>query len=368
MIGLDMDRGYLAALMGVVGLYTALAGLYFDIAYHHVFPFEAFWSNPHILMYSGLALAFLVGGYLLLDPGLRRGFGGLTIRILGMEISPYTLLYSLSCISALLAGYLDSIWHGIWGSFESSYSYPHTLALTSSITAALVLVTVLVREYRASILASSIFLAGIGMALFRTFIGPFSNPRALFEELASGTGLGHHFEGESTLLWEKYLEKGLYAENPLLAPLVVALVYGSVLILAYQYTEAREAVLYTGFLVTGLMLIFYFSVDLAGYNPVYRSPLALSAPVMALVIYLLGYPRGYFVASLVPGFLHILLIEPEPQAVITSFVGGALAIAISVTAYRGLVNIGRWTLGLVAVFFLAVPAILGYADIYIRFL
>jgi len=358
-----------SAYIGALGLYLALAGLYFDIAYHHVYPFEAFWSNPHIVMYSGLGIAFLTGSILVLHPSLRRGFGGKSIYVLGMEISPYTLFYSVSCIVALLAGYLDSIWHGIYGSFESAYSFPHTLALTGSYTASLILIHVLMTKYGAGTYIGSFLLAGVAMALFRTFIGPFSNSLDLFRELASGEGMGEHFIGKSTLLWNRYIDKGVYVENPIYPSLLASYVYLSILYLSKMYLGDRRAYLYTGGFTTLLISIFYLSTDMAGYNPVYRSPLSISIAILSIILYMWDGPRGYILAGAIPGIIYIAVYGLSPLPIASSLAGAAMGYSYGYMMYRGLSMDSRlWLVGTLSVNFILVPAILGYVDLYIRFM
>ncbi len=361
--------GRAAAYIGALSLYTALAGLYFDIAYHHLFPFEAFWSNPHILMYSGLALAFIIGFILVIHPGLRRGFGGKTVKVMGMEISPYSALYALACLTALLAGYLDSIWHGIWGSFESAYSFPHTLALTSSYTAALILIHVLNRHYNSSVVATSLLLAGVGMAFFRTFVGPLSNSKEFFLELASGEGMGEHFHGASALLWIKYVEKGVYAENGFLSTFFTSLVFLTILYLSWLYTSNRLAPFATAIGVAALLQLFHIIVDMAGYNPVYRSPVSLSVLLMGVTLYLLPNYKGLILSMLYPGIIHIITYGFTPTSFIGGLIGGGLAILYATSIHRGLEmrDIG-WLSILLSTNLLLIPALLGYLDMYIRFM
>ncbi len=365
-----MSLGKLVAYLAAISLYIALAGLYFDIAYHHIFPFEAFWSNPHILMYSGLASAFFLNIFILFRSDIAESPGEPYLGIFGKRISMYWIIYLLSSISALMGGYIDSIWHGIYGSFESAYSFPHTLALTSSITASLSVIYILIRRYHINIYIGSLLLSGVAMAFIRTFIGPFSNSKEFFLELSSGEGLGSHFEGESAVLWIKYVEKGVYIENATLSLLVISFVYISIAYLTFGFTGNNRSVFIMSLLTGVLLLIFHTIVDISSYNPVYRTPILFSIIIIGMFALIISNDiKLYMILGLIPAIMFIVLYGLDMYGLVSSIIGGILGLLYGyiISYLFDRLDI-KSLIYLICINMIVIPAVLGYYDIFIRFL
>ena len=83
-----------------VALFDLLVGGGWDAAYHRTQPFDGFFSPPHVLIYSLVAVMLAIVARLVLDPWTRRCFPrGALVVLLG------------GCAGMVLAGSLDAIWH-----------------------------------------------------------------------------------------------------------------------------------------------------------------------------------------------------------------------------------------------------------------
>ena len=91
-----------------------LAGVYWDVGWHHARGRETFWSPPHLAIYAGAALALLAAARGMLGEGRRSG----TYRAA-----------ALGPLIQLAAAPVDELWHRIFGRDVSIWSLPHLLGI-----------------------------------------------------------------------------------------------------------------------------------------------------------------------------------------------------------------------------------------------
>lgn len=91
-----------------------LAGVYWDVGWHHARGRETFWSPPHIAIYAGVALALLVASVGML------GAAGRWRAYRAAAMGP---------LVQVLAAPVDELWHRLFGQDVSIWSPPHLLGI-----------------------------------------------------------------------------------------------------------------------------------------------------------------------------------------------------------------------------------------------
>lgn len=113
-----------------------LAGVYWDVGWHHARGRETFWSPPHMAIYAGVALALATAAV-----GLRggwRGGGAYRVAALGPMIQA-------------AAAPVDELWHRAIGPDVSIWSPPHLLGILGGMVGVLGWVRVLVGRRAAGV-------------------------------------------------------------------------------------------------------------------------------------------------------------------------------------------------------------------------
>ncbi len=108
-----------------------LAGVYWDVGWHHARGRDTFWSPPHMAIYAGVALALLaaVAGLL----GERRSRGAYRVAALGPTLQ-------------VVAAPVDELWHRIIGQDVSIWSPPHLLGVCGGMVGVLGWILLLARS------------------------------------------------------------------------------------------------------------------------------------------------------------------------------------------------------------------------------
>src|SRR5258705_5221570 len=143
-----------AAIAGPAGAYAVLlgaavstVGISWDVEWHRDVGPDTFFTLPHLVLYSGSALAGIASlGVALLSTARQRAgrpvspwMGGPPVRVFG-GIFTAPLGYLVSGIGAapfLIYGLLDLVWHSIYG-FDAVLSTPSHVALFLSISTTMV--------------------------------------------------------------------------------------------------------------------------------------------------------------------------------------------------------------------------------------
>ena len=122
--------------------FQAVLGLGWDIRWHSTFGRDSFWSPPHLLMYSGIALAgFLCIGVVLLDTWrYRRGAPGVsdatTWPVLGIFRAPLGFVVAGCGLAVLLfAAPFDNWWHELYGLDVTLWAPFHVMGLIGAFIA-----------------------------------------------------------------------------------------------------------------------------------------------------------------------------------------------------------------------------------------
>ena len=139
-----------AAIAGPAGAYAVLlgaaistVGLSWDIEWHRDVGPDTFFTLPHLVLYSGSALAGIASlAMVLLSTSMQRAgrpvspwMGGTPVRVFGgIFTAPLGYLVSgIGAASFLIYGLLDLVWHSIYG-FDAVLSTPSHVALFLSIS------------------------------------------------------------------------------------------------------------------------------------------------------------------------------------------------------------------------------------------
>src|SRR5438046_2872657 len=135
-------RGVGGLLLLWLGLQGAV-GLAWDIQWHNSVGRDSFFTAPHLLMYSSVALAgLLCVGVVLLDTHrYRRGAGGDTgnsICVFGIFHAPLGfVLAGFGLLAIVLAAPLDNYWHDLYGLDVTIWAPFHVMGLIGLVIAKL---------------------------------------------------------------------------------------------------------------------------------------------------------------------------------------------------------------------------------------
>lgn len=119
--------------------FLLVLGTAWDIQWHSDVGPDRFWTAPHTMMYTGVAVGGLVSLYVVLRTTLhyRRGAAGVsdanTTPWLGIFRAPVGFVVSgLGVVGFLLNGGFDEFWHGIYGFDVTIWSPPHVGLIISA--------------------------------------------------------------------------------------------------------------------------------------------------------------------------------------------------------------------------------------------
>lgn len=134
------SRGKLPAFVMLAGTLISLSGLTWDIDWHLDVGPDSFFTLPHLLIYSGGAIAGVTSLVMVLraTAAQRKGqdpdptVGGRAYKVLGVFAAPIGYLVGgVAAASFLLYGLYDEWWHGLYGFDVTVASPPHQGWLTS---------------------------------------------------------------------------------------------------------------------------------------------------------------------------------------------------------------------------------------------
>lgn len=125
-----------AAVLLVVLLFLANLGLQWDIRWHGAVGRDSFWTAPHILIYSGVALSGLLclAVVLVTTVRYRRGEVGWgdeqAIRVFGVFHGPLGFVVAgFGMLALLVAAPLDDYWHKLYGIDVALWAPFHLMGL-----------------------------------------------------------------------------------------------------------------------------------------------------------------------------------------------------------------------------------------------
>lgn len=362
----------------VAGLGMALAffGLIWDHAWHTTTPLDAFWSPPHILLYSGLALVMVTSLSIFVRPVRESLSGGLVLRVpfLSFPVPAPLLLLGAGTLVAVLTGMVDQKWHEALKSAESFYSAPHNFIITGAMVAAFGVrsgATVLRagREER-SAWGVPILTAAFVVVFMRLFAS-FGDTRAEYGARLLNPVLT--VDPNWTALQHAYLDTNILADNTLLAPLVLVAALMTPLAYAEGLTGKRWTATRTAGVFAGMLAAMDGIVMTMGFRPLWTSPAVFFVLPAALAADLAAprLPRPdlrWVVAALVFTGAHGALYGFNPAGVALAAAGGWLAglagRALSDVVDRPTPRKLGWGLLVFAVLF---PVLLGGLDILLRY-
>jgi hypothetical protein len=354
----------------------AFFGLIWDHAWHTTTALDAFWSPPHVLLYSGLALVMLTSLSIFLKPVRDSLSGSLGVRVpfLSFPVPAPLLLLASGTLVALLTGMVDQKWHEVLKSAESFYSAPHNFIIVWAMVAAFGLrsgATVLRggRDERSAWAVPALTAAFV--LVFMRIFSSFGDTRAEYEARLLNPVLSA--DPNWVALHRAYLDLDIVADNTLLAPLVLVVALVTPLAYAEGLTGRRWTATRTAGIFAAQLALMDLAVMAAGYRPLWTSPAVFFVLPAALAADLAApkLPRAglrWVVAALVFTGAHGALYGFHLAGVALAAAGGWLA-GLSGRGLSDMVDrptprrLG-WGLLLFGLLF---PVLLGGLDILLRY-
>lgn len=178
-VSLAVRARRLAAVPFLVGVFCSFLGFAWDIQWHVDVGPDTFFTLPHLVLYSGIAISGLVSLAVVLatTAAARLGdpdaFVGTTPVLRGAYRAPLGYLVGgFGALSFLLYGLLDQWWHGLYGFDVTLVSPPHVgLILSIFVTMAGALVAFAAENRRAPSRSSALLVA-TAAAILAAFLTP----------------------------------------------------------------------------------------------------------------------------------------------------------------------------------------------------
>lgn len=146
--------------LGILAVFVALAGVYWDVSWHVVLGRETFWVPPHRLIYSGTAVFFVSTACALFLTRRRAG----SLRATGRAGAGFAV-GALGSIIQVSAAPLDGLWHERYGLDVTVWSPPHLMGLAGALVGVYGLASALGTGLRRDSRESSFGWAGINVLL-----------------------------------------------------------------------------------------------------------------------------------------------------------------------------------------------------------
>lgn len=118
-----------------------LAGVYWDVGWHHAWRRDTFWSPPHLAIYAGVALAMAAAAMGSLAARTRQGRSPSPARGRDYRIA------GLGPAIQIAAAPIDELWHRVIGPDVSVWSPPHLLGILGGLLGVLGWMLVLASPY-----------------------------------------------------------------------------------------------------------------------------------------------------------------------------------------------------------------------------
>jgi len=112
--------------LGLVAIFTALGGIYWDVTWHATIGRDSFWIPPHLLVYAGITCLLLsaLGGFTLTWRRVGR-FRSALANPVGCGF----VIAALGTLTQILAAPLDDLWHRLYGLDVTIWSPPHLMGI-----------------------------------------------------------------------------------------------------------------------------------------------------------------------------------------------------------------------------------------------
>lgn len=136
--GRTASQGLVA--LGLLAIFVALGGVYWDVAWHGTVGRESFWIPPHLLVYSGVNVFLLAA---LAGLGLAWQRAGSLRSALDTSAGIGFAVAAAGPLVQLGAAPLDDLWHRLYGLDVTIWSPPHLMGLAGGMVGVYGLLTVL---------------------------------------------------------------------------------------------------------------------------------------------------------------------------------------------------------------------------------
>lgn len=305
----------------VLGIFLSFLGFAWDVQWHVDVGPDTFFTAPHLVLYSGIAVAGLTSLTVVLLTTFRyRGVTEGTVSVLGGRFRGPAgyVIGGVGATLFLAYGLVDQWWHSIYGFDVTLVSPPHVgLVLSVLITMIGCLCAFGAEVARAAARGrgSSWFGPGLGFAAATALLFAFVTPSAVdvVWDVAAGFGLPGGPNGTLTFLYSLML---LMSAAVLRRP-------GAATLVALMMTILRLGLWYlvpwmTGAYATAVGLFLRDNTDASPVVPGVLPPYLLLAGIVVDLVLLAGRRFGWNVwlsvllaGGLVPVALE--LITPEPS-------------------------------------------------------
>lgn len=120
------------ATLGLVAIFAALGGIYWDVTWHAMIGRESFWIPPHLFVYSGVGVLLFsaLGGV----AWAWRRAGSLRVALAGSVGAGFAVA-ALGPAVQMAAAPLDDAWHRAYGLDVTIWSPPHLTGIVGGMVA-----------------------------------------------------------------------------------------------------------------------------------------------------------------------------------------------------------------------------------------
>jgi len=115
--------------LGMLGLLLMWAGGGWDVAWHRTFGRDTFWSPPHLLLYTGVALSGVAAVIETVRAVSGQAGGRRELRFGPLRCELGLALVGIGAAGSIASAPIDDAWHAAFGRDVDIWSPPHLLAV-----------------------------------------------------------------------------------------------------------------------------------------------------------------------------------------------------------------------------------------------
>ncbi len=124
-VGIARTGTALPLIVGLAGTLLSWFGSGWDVSWHRIFGRDAFWSTPHLFIYTGVALWGLAALIATATAMAGRPVRGRALMVGPLRAELGLALIGVGALVTILAGPFDNLWHSLFGRDVDIWSPPH---------------------------------------------------------------------------------------------------------------------------------------------------------------------------------------------------------------------------------------------------
>jgi hypothetical protein len=242
--------------IGMLGLLLGVIGTAWDVSWHRTIGRDSFWIAPHLFTYGGVTLGGVAALLATVTAAAGRPVRGRAMRIGPLRAELGLAIVGLASAVIVASAPFDDAWHRALGPDVDIWSPPHMVAIA----------------------AGAVVYVG-----WATALAPGVFPIAELARRVLRLGLVGAAIGTAVFAMNFYYFQSVTREA-FFYPLLLALAIPAILALGDVLTGERWAPTKIAALYTGLALVVYAALELAGWRPPAFPPLVLAGAVAIDVV------------------------------------------------------------------------------------